>query len=176
MLEVLVSLMLSGLLVAILAQVMGQALHNNRVLQSSLEHTTEMATFRRILHRDLQNIVLTTKPKITAESLSFETSNNFLSGAPLPVVVVWGVKGSRIVREESVQDMGYDSAMEMLTLTGPSRVELLDPKLRTWVDLGTWALAPDRPSPLALRMTLRVGDGEVEIVERMYLGPQDQIS
>jgi hypothetical protein len=92
------------------------------------------------------------------------------------VVVVWRVKGTTIVREESVRDMGYESGMELLTLSGPSRLELLDPKLRTWVDLGTWALAPDRPAPLALRMTLRVGDGEVEIVERVYSGPQDQIS
>ncbi len=78
LIEVLIGLVLSGLLMSMVAMVLGQSITNNEVVRSSAGLSSRMFTLRRILHRDMQNIIPGSTIGLESNGFSVESTHNVI--------------------------------------------------------------------------------------------------
>ena len=107
LIEVLIGLVLSGLLMSMVAMVLGQSVTNNEVVRSSAGLSSQMFTLRRILHRDLQNIVINRPISVEKDGLSFESNHCILLEGIAGVTVFWDFSSNMIRRTEKADSLSY---------------------------------------------------------------------
>lgn len=164
-LEVLVSLMIAGLLMAGLGLVMAQTLQNNSILQEVQGPSRKIAALRRLLHRDLRGIQTPVTP--LPEGFLFKTSHNILMDGPLPVLVEWSFQGGQLTRTESAEDLDYRTKIVLLRSIESWKMEFLDMQQQRWIVHRGAPLAGGPPQVGAVNFELHLGnDIVVNILER----------
>lgn len=131
--EVLIGLILSGLLMSMVAMVIGQSVTNNEVVRASSGLSSQMFTLRRILHRDLQNIIKGTRIEVKDEGFGFSSLNNFLVDGGVEVEVFWDFSGNMIRRYENSGSLDYSNSFQLLRGLVSWKLELLDSSNGVWV-------------------------------------------
>jgi len=173
--EVLVGLVLSGLLMSMVATVMGQSITNNEIVRSSAGLSSRMFTLRRILHRDLQNKVPSKPVIVGPDGFSFVTANNFLIDGGVEVEASWDFTGNMIRRHELSESLDYTTSFQMLRGVKSWRLELLDGESGVWVSSEQYknrALTL-RSMVKALRINMVFEDGmSISLVERIPYATQ----
>ncbi len=164
--EVLVSLVVSGILMAMLAMVMGQVVQNDEALRGLTGKTTEAATLRRILHRDLAGIG---KPiTLHPAGFSFTSSHNHLVSGPLPLDVFWTFQDGVVRRVERLPAMSYASEMVFATGLRGWQVDYFDLKSGAWINGKSGTLPENGVLLSGLCLTLVFADQtQLKIVERI---------
>lgn len=114
LIEVLIGLILSGLLMSMVAMVLGQSVTNNEVVRSSAGLSSRMFTLRRVLHRDLQNIEPGKIITVTENGFMISTTNNFLIDGGVLVKADWDLSGNMIRRHEESHILNYGSSFQFL--------------------------------------------------------------
>ncbi|WP_319763668.1 prepilin-type N-terminal cleavage/methylation domain-containing protein [Maridesulfovibrio sp.] len=169
LIEVLIGLVLSGLLMSMVAMVLGQSITNNEVVRSSSGLSARMFTLRRILHRDLQNILPGTSVSGDGTSLTIATNNCIFKPGVGTVTVTWDFSSSMIRRKEISDAFEFENSYFLMRGLDSWTVEFLDGKNDVWNSARqqtgrglTGGLTK------ALRMKMRFDDGQdVTIVERI---------
>lgn len=170
LIEVLIGLVLSGLLMSMVAMVLGQSITNNEVVRSSSGLSSRMFTLRRVLHRDLQNILVGKTVFIESEGFGLQTTNNFLIDGGVGVEVIWDFSGNMIRRRERSESLDYENSFQMLRGLKSSKLELLDGAKGVWISSVQYQ---NRPLNLksaikAIRISFTFEDGNsLLIVERI---------
>ncbi|CCO23259.1 PulJ/GspJ family protein [Maridesulfovibrio hydrothermalis] len=170
LIEVLIGLVLSGLLMSMVAMVLGQSITNSEVVRSSSGLSSRMFTLRRILHRDLQNIVIATPIVVDETGIGFSSVNNFLLDGAFTVDVAWDFSGNMIRRHEESGALQYSNSFQLMRGLSSWRIELLDAKSETWISAAQYRNRPlgMKSGIKALRMNLSFEDGQnLIIVERV---------
>ncbi|WP_031482613.1 PulJ/GspJ family protein [Maridesulfovibrio frigidus] len=170
LIEVLVGLILSGLLMSMVAMVLGQSITNNEVVRSNVGLSSRMFTLRRILHRDLQNRVIGGILEMREDGFKLVTSNNSLEDGAVPVNVFWDLSGNMIRRHEDSDKLSYASSFQLMRGVSSWTLEILDGRDGTWISA---LQLENRPLNLdsvikAIRLNLVFEDGQrTLIVERI---------
>lgn len=170
LIEVLVGLVLSGLLMSMVAMVLGQSITNNEVVRSSAGLSSRMFTLRRILHRDMQNIWKGGNIDPLKTGFSFPTSHSELLSGGVQVIAEWDFSSNMIRREESSPGLEYGSSSLFLRGLESWQIEFLDAKNGAWVSLQQLLARSigDSQTLTAVRIKLRFEDGQdIMIVERV---------
>ncbi|WP_320171806.1 prepilin-type N-terminal cleavage/methylation domain-containing protein [Maridesulfovibrio sp.] len=168
--EVLIGLVLSGLLMSMVAMVLGQSVTNNEVVRSTAGLSSRMFTMRRVLHRDLQNISVGKTLETGDNGFSIFTSSNFLVDGGVEVKAEWDFSANMIRRSESNENLGYSSSFQFLRGLESWRLEFLDSRNNAWVgaaQVGSRAVS-SASGLKALRLELVFDDGQkIMFVERV---------
>ncbi|WP_432734436.1 PulJ/GspJ family protein [Maridesulfovibrio sp. FT414] len=168
--EVLIGLVLSGLLMSMVAMVLGQSVTNNEVVRTSAGLSSRMFTLRRILHRDLQNIVVGKSVYVVENGFGLPTYNNFLMDGGVMVEASWDFSANMVRRHEENSALEYGSTYQLLRGFSSWRLELLDGKNGAWVAADQFRNRPlsTMPAIKALRLELFFEDGQsLLLVERI---------
>ncbi|WP_320006658.1 prepilin-type N-terminal cleavage/methylation domain-containing protein [Maridesulfovibrio sp.] len=169
LIELLIGLVLSGLLMSMVAMVLGQSITNNEVVRSSSGLSTQMFTLRRILHRDLQNIVINRPISVEKTGLSFESNHCILLEGIGAVSVFWDFSSNMIRRTENSNSLGYGNTYMLMRGLDSWTVEFLGNN-NVWVSRSQQSNRAVRghSGVKAIRLKLRFDDGQdVMIVERI---------
>ncbi|MBI9112663.1 MAG: prepilin-type N-terminal cleavage/methylation domain-containing protein [Maridesulfovibrio ferrireducens] len=170
LIEVLIGLMLSGLLMSMVAMVLGQSITNNEVIRSNVSLSSRMFTLRRILHRDLQNRLIDGGISVKADGFEFVSTNNYLEDGAVPVTVLWDFSGNMIRRFEQSDMLEYENSFQLMRGVTSWTLELLDGNNGSWISSAQYksrALS-SKSSIKALRLNLTFEDGQrILIVERV---------
>jgi general secretion pathway protein J len=169
LIEVLIGLVLSGLLMSMVAMVLGQSITNNEVVRSSSGLSSRMFTLRRILHRDLQNITPGASISGDGTSLIIATNNCILKPGLGTVLVTWDFSSNMIRRIESSDELEFENSYFLMRGLEYWNVEFLDGKNNVWISARQQKeQALTGGVTKALRMKMRFDDGQdVTIVERI---------
>ncbi|SDK54695.1 general secretion pathway protein J [Maridesulfovibrio ferrireducens] len=170
LIEVLIGLMLSGLLMSMVAMVLGQSITNNEVIRSNVSLSSRMFTLRRILHRDLQNRMIGGGIGVNADGFELVSTNNFLEDGAVAVDVLWDFSGNMIRRSERSEKIEYENSFQLMRGVTSWTLELLDGKNGSWISAAQYkARALSAKSSIkALRLNLVFEDGQrILIVERI---------
>ncbi len=170
LIEVLIGLVLSGLLMSMVAMVLGQSVTNNEVVRSSAGLSSRMFTLRRILHRDLQNIVVGKGIYVEDSGFGLPTSNNFLIDGGVQVEARWDLSANMIRRHEENPAMHYESSFFFLRGLKSWRLEFFDGEKGAWVASVQFKnrAVQGNSGIKALRLELNFEDGQrVLLVERV---------
>ncbi len=170
LIEVLVGLVLSGLLMSMVAMVLGQSITNNEVVRSNVGLSSRMFTLRRILHRDMQNRAIGSVLEMGGDGFKLLTSNNFLEDGAVPVIVFWDLSGNMIRRHEDSDKLSYASSFQLMRGVSSWTLEVLDGKDGTWISAVQFKAKPLnlKRSIKAIRLNLVFEDGQrTLIVERI---------
>lgn len=170
LIEVLIGLVLSGLLMSMVAMVLGQSVTNNEVVRSSAGLSSRMFTLRRILHRDMQNIVAGKSLSVEDYGFAIPTNNNFLIDGAVQVEAKWDFSGNMIRRHEENDKMNYGSSFMLLRGLDSWRLELLDGQKGAWIASPQFMNRPLQGVSVikALRLQLTFEDGQrLLLVERI---------
>lgn len=122
LIEVLIGLVLSGLLMSMVAMVLGQSVTNNEVVRSSAGLSSRMFTLRRILHRDMQNVIPGSAMGVEDNGFSLETSHNILLKGAGPILVNWDFSSNMIRRNEESPDLDFENFFLCAVLIHGARV------------------------------------------------------
>ncbi|NDV22194.1 type II secretion system protein J [Desulfovibrio sp. JC022] len=169
LIEVLIGLVLSGLLMSMVAMVLGQSVTNNEVVRSSAGLSSRMFTLRRILHRDLQNIRPGRPIGVESRGFSLETSHNVLLEGAGPIVVNWDFSSNIIRRFEKSPDLEFENSFFLMRGLESWEMEFLDADKNIWISRSqqTARAASGQSTVKAFRLKLKFDDGQgVTIVER----------
>ncbi|OEU70959.1 MAG: prepilin-type N-terminal cleavage/methylation domain-containing protein [Desulfovibrio sp. S3730MH75] len=170
LIEVLVGLVLSGLLMSMVAMVLGQSITNNEVVRSNVGLSSRMFTLRRILHRDMQNRIIGSVLETREDGFKLVTSNNFLEDGAVPVNVFWDLSGNMIRRHEDSEKLSYASSFQLMRGVSSWTLEVLDGRDGTWISTVQFEAKPLnlKRSIKAIRLNLVFEDGQNSlIVERI---------
>ncbi|NDV27136.1 prepilin-type N-terminal cleavage/methylation domain-containing protein [Desulfovibrio sp. JC010] len=170
LIEVLIGLVLSGLLMSMVAMVLGQSVTNNEVVRSSAGLSSRLFTLRRILHRDLQNIVPGRMVGAGATGLTFESSHSITIENSGPVVVSWDFSSEMVRRIEKSPDLEFENSQLLMRGLKSWRLEFLDIDKNVWISLSQQRAkgVSDRSTVKAFRLRLNFEDGkEVMLLERI---------
>ncbi|ACS81639.1 PulJ/GspJ family protein [Maridesulfovibrio salexigens] len=170
LIEVLIGLVLSGLLMSMVAMVLGQSVTNNEVVRSSAGLSSRMFTLRRLLHRDLQNIVPGRPIGVEADGFSVESSHNVLLEGAGPIIVSWDFSSNMIRRHEKSPDFEFDNSFFLMRGLKSWGIEFLDADKNIWITRSQQSARAmsGRSAVKAFRLKLRFEDGkDVMIVERV---------
>lgn len=170
LIEVLIGLVLSGLLMSMVAMVLGQSVTNNEVVRSSAGLSSRMFTLRRIVHRDLQNIVPGSSVGVENVGFSLQTSHNTIMDGAGPVVVSWDFSSNMVRRFEQSPDLEFEASYLLMRGLDSWMIEFLDAKNNVWISRSQQAsrVLAGNSNPKAFRLTLTFEDGQdVTIVERI---------
>ena len=170
LIEVLIGLVLSGLLMSMVAMVLGQSVTNNEVVRSSAGLSSRMFTLRRILHRDLQNIIPGRPLGVEGDGFSLESTHNVLLEGAGPIVINWDFSSNMIRRLEKSPDLEFENSFFLMRGLKSWRLEFLDADKNVWISRSQQsARALSGKSVVkAFRLKLRFEDGkDVMIVERI---------
>ncbi len=166
LIEVLVSLVVSGILMAMLSMVMGQVVQNDETLRGLVGKTAEAATLRRILHRDLAEIQGPIQLEPTG--FSFPSSHTNLMPAPLPLTVTWSFREGSIRRLEAMPALQYNAEVVFAKNVRDWQMEFYDLATNTWLNGRGGASLGLGKSISGLRLTLLFADQtQLKIVERI---------
>jgi prepilin-type N-terminal cleavage/methylation domain-containing protein len=131
--EVIVSLFITGLIMGALGLVMGQIVQNDTNLRATQGASSQEAILRRLLHRDIQGIQ---KPlQVAAGGFTLNTSHNMLLNGPLPVDVAWTFTGGQVRRYEVDESLDYSVEQVLIPKLKSWRLSVLDPKQNRWLNL-----------------------------------------
>lgn len=168
--EVLVSLVLAGLVMASLSFVMGQTIKNDEVLRDNTGISQQTATLRRIILRDFQNIDWGSTVAFTSEGFNMKTSHNMLEDGPVPNKVTWIFDDNEVVRNEYNEELNYETEIVLLPEIKDFDIQVFDSDGR-WKKLHNVLLSKGMV-PRAVKLSLVLPSGkEVTIVERVpYVG------
>jgi prepilin-type N-terminal cleavage/methylation domain-containing protein len=164
-LEVLVSLVIAGLLMAAIGMVMTQVVQNDAMLEEVQGASTRTATLRRMLHRDFQGMQGDIEP--TPDGFTFPSTHNLLMDGPLTVQVSWSFTGGRVRRAESHEDMEYRLNQVLASGLKMWRMSVLDLKRNRWIDLLSAPLDQLDVQAGAVRLDLVLGGEALSILERI---------
>ncbi|WP_092123113.1 prepilin-type N-terminal cleavage/methylation domain-containing protein [Desulfonatronum thiosulfatophilum] len=155
LLEVLVALAAAGLLVAMIASVLGRG----TVVSSALEQASEGQRSRGVLHRllsmDLRNVLPDTEITFTDQGFTLETGHNHLLPGPMPVTVTWFFTDQGLQRDEEQLELGYVRSTVIMPELESWALALYDLSESRWIDLRSWLHAGDRPFPAGMRLDLQ---------------------
>lgn len=166
LIEVLVSLMVSGILMAMISMVMGQVVQNDEALRGLVGKTAEAATLRRILHRDLSSVQ--GPLKLDPAGFSFPSTHNHLLAGPLPVTVTWTFREGIIRRLESAPDIRYASEIIFARNLRDWQMEFHDLNGNVWINGKSGAALGPANLISGLRLTLLFADqSQLKILERI---------
>ena len=163
-------LVLSGLLMSMVAMVLGQSITNNEVVRSNVGLSSRMFTLRRILHRDMQNRIIGSVLETREDGFKLVTSNNFLEDGAVPVNVFWDLSGNMIRRHEDSEKLSYASSFQLMRGVSSWTLEVLDGRDGTWISTVQFEAKPLnlKRSIKAIRLNLVFEDGQNSlIVERI---------
>lgn len=175
--EILVAMVISAVLVVLVGKTVGQIIRNSTALHERLKTSRSSAAFRKMLHRDFQNMPDPESISFTSSGFSFETSHNLLLDGPMDVSVNWNFSQETIERKESAQAVGYEKTIELYSDVSEWTLEMYSEKEERWIDLDTWILTGDeekekRTSDItAVKLTVRRG-GESQFVPEEEQKPQ----
>ncbi|GKT30176.1 hypothetical protein ADUPG1_001413, partial [Aduncisulcus paluster] len=110
------------------AMVLGQSVTNNEVVRSSAGLSSRMFTLRRILHRDLQNVVPGKLVGVSETGLTFDSSNSIMVENAGPVIVSWDFSSNMIRRSEKSSDLDFEYSKLLMRGLKSWSLELLDIK------------------------------------------------
>lgn len=150
--ELLVAMALMGVLMASLSMVMGQVVQNNDVLTEYLGVSNDMVTLRRLLHRDLRDVV--GDVELGQDGFHLETTHNLLQDSPLPMKTTWRITEGKILRSEGNEDLSYNSTRVLMEGLQSWNMELFDYEMNNWYDLTSIRLAQREVEIGALRITI----------------------
>ena len=170
LIEVLIGLVLSGLLMSMVAMVLGQSVTNNEVVRSSAGLSSRMFTLRRILHRDLQNILPGKALVVKDDGFSIESSHNVLMEGAGPINVSWDFSANMIRRFEKSPGLDFENSFFLMHGLKSWGIEFLDANKNVWISRSQMAARAmsSMSTVKALRLKLRFDDGkDVMIVERI---------
>lgn len=170
LIELLIGLVLSGLLMSMVAMVLGQSVTNNEVVRSSAGLSSQMFTLRRILHRDLQNIAISKPINVEGEGLTFESSNCILKEGIDAVTVTWDFSSNMVRRTESSDALGYGNSYMLIRGLKSWSIEFLGGEKNVWASRSQQQARTLRGNTeiKAVRLKLKFEDGQdVMIVERV---------
>ncbi|WP_051249611.1 prepilin-type N-terminal cleavage/methylation domain-containing protein [Maridesulfovibrio zosterae] len=170
LIEVLIGLVLSGLLMSMVAMVLGQSITNNEVIRSSAGLSSRMFTLRRILHRDFQNIILGSSVSVEDNGFGIKTTNNFLIDGGIKVDADWDFSGNMIRRHEENKSLEYNNSFQLLRGLKSWRIEVLDGDKGIWISgVQFSSRSVTSTSDLkAIRLNLVFEDGHsLSLVERI---------
>lgn len=170
LIEVLIGLVLSGLLMSMVAMVLGQSITNNEVVRSNVGLSSRMFTLRRILHRDLQNRVLRGTIDVEGNGFRLSSTNNLLEDGAVAVNVDWDFSGNMILRSEHSESIKYESSFQLLRGVTTWSLDFLDGKENSWISAAQYKARPLnlKSAVKALRLNLSFEDGQhILIVERI---------
>ncbi len=168
--EVLIGLVLSGLLMSMVAMVLGQSITNNEVVRSNVSLSSRMFTLRRILHRDLQNRKIGGIIGIEGNGFTIVSSNNLLEDGAVIVNVDWDFSGNMVRRSERSENIKYESSFQLLRGVTTWSLEFLDGKDNSWISAMQYKARPLnlKSAVKAMRLNLSFEDGQhILIVERI---------
>ncbi len=168
--EVLIGLVLSGLLMSMVAMVLGQSITNNEVVRSNVSLSSRMFTLRRILHRDLQNRKIGGMIGIEGNGFTIVSSNNLLEDGAVTVKVDWDFSGNMVHRSERSEHIKYESSFQLLRGVTTWSLEFLDGKDNSWISAMQYKARPLnlKSKVKAMRLNLSFEDGQhILIVERI---------
>jgi prepilin-type N-terminal cleavage/methylation domain-containing protein len=163
--EVIVSLFITGLLMGALSLVMGQVVQNDTNLRASQGASGQEAVLRRLLHRDIQGIQ--TPLQVTTEGFSLNTSHNMLMNSPLPVDVAWSFTGGRVRRYEVNNELDYSMEQVLIGRLKSWRLSVLDPTQNRWLNLIGSSMKDLTAEFTGIYMLLETDTTTMEIVERI---------
>lgn len=170
LIEVLIGLVLSGLLMSMVAMVLGQSVTNNEVVRSSAGLSSRMFSLRRILHRDLQNVVPGSTIGVERDGFSVESVHSISLEGSGPLIVVWDFSSNMIRRVESSAGLEFENSYFLMRDLESWRLEFLDADNNVWISSAQQnARARGGKSTVkAIRLNLRFEDGQtIMIVERV---------
>jgi len=170
LIEVLVSLALAGILVSIIAGVMGQGILTSQALLRESRSETEKTVLRRLLHRDIKNMIWNSSLEPTPEGFRIKTGHNTLIPCSLPVEALWIFSNGKITRFEENKDLSYEKSHVLSRELKSFDLEFLTLEDKRWVGLESWLMSQDMSGPRAVRMSLGIGKNtSFEIVEHLPL-------
>ncbi len=170
LIEVLIGLVLSGLLMSMVAMVLGQSITNNEVVRSSAGLSARMFTLRRILHRDLQNILPGSTIDVEDNGFSFESCHSFSFEGAGPILINWNFSSNMIRRFENSPDLEFENSYFLMRGLESWSLEFLDADKNAWISRSQLAARAmsGNSAVKAFRLKLRFEDGkDVMIVERI---------
>ncbi|WP_415715102.1 type II secretion system protein J [Maridesulfovibrio sp.] len=170
LIEVLIGLVLSGLLMSMVAMVLGQSITNNEVVRSSSGLSSRMFTLRRILYRDLQNIKPGSSVGGLENGFSLATSHCILRDGVGSVVVTWDLSSNMIRRIETSDDLEFENSYLLMRGLESWGMEFLDAEKNIWLTSSQQAARAMSGNAVtkAIRLKLRFEDGkDVMLVERI---------
>ncbi|WP_320173932.1 prepilin-type N-terminal cleavage/methylation domain-containing protein [Maridesulfovibrio sp.] len=170
LIEVLIGLVLSGLLMSMVAMVLGQSVTNNEVVRSSAGLSSRMFTLRRILHRDLQNIIPGRPLGVEGNGFSLESTHNVMLKGAGPILINWDFSSNMVRRSEKSSSLEFENSFFLMRGLKSWGIEFLDANKNAWISRSQLAArAMSGKSVIkAFRLTLKFEDGQdVMIVERI---------
>ena len=154
--EILVGLLVAGMLMALLAAIIGRGSLTSSALGESVEQQHSRVVLHRLLDMDLRNMLPRTQLAIDGQGIIMETSHNHLVPGPLPVTVTWDFSGGQLRRIEEQPELEYRKELVLIAAVAHWSLELYDLPEKRWVDLLSWQHGPQRPAPAGLRLELRI--------------------
>ncbi|TIH18067.1 prepilin-type N-terminal cleavage/methylation domain-containing protein [Marinifilum sp. JC120] len=170
LIEVLIGLVLSGLLMSMVAMVLGQSITNNEVVRSSAGLSSRMFTLRRILHRDLQNTIPGRPVGVESDGFSLESSHNILLEGAGPIIVNWDFSSNMVRRYEKSPDLDFENSFLFMRGLESWGIEFLDADKNIWISRSQQSARAmsGKSTVKAFRLKLRFEDGkDVMLVERI---------
>ncbi len=168
LIEILVALAVAGILASIIAGVMGQGILTSDFLLKESRSETEKTVLRRLLHRDIKNMVWNSELEPAPEGFRINTGHNVLTPCSMPVDAFWDFSDNRITRHEENQDLSYAKKQILSRELNSFQLEFLTFEDNRWIRLDSWLISSDRPGPRAIRVTLEYSDGKkFQIIEHI---------
>ena len=169
LIELLAALALTAILLASLSMVMGQVVKNNELLMEHLGVSKDISTLRRVMHRDLQGLLVHGQNfELTSKSMGFMTTHNLLMPAPFPVKVTWGMDSDGLYRREENAGIQYLSQTLFSEDIDRWDIDIFDMNRDNWVTLQNLLMSESKPLPVAFRIRFSNEEGmETTIVERI---------
>lgn len=168
LIEILVGLAVAGILASIIAGVMGQGILTSETLLRESRSETQKTVLRRLLHRDIKNMVWESDLEPTPDGFRINTGHNTLTSCSLPVETFWNFSNGKIIRFEESQELSYEKKQILSHELNYSELEFLSFEDNRWIRLESWLMSSDRAGPRAMRVRLEFDDGtKFEMVEHL---------
>lgn len=164
--EILVGLAVAGMLTAMLASVAGQSIVSSQALLEQESMDRQKTTLRKILHRDLKNMLWGSRIEPDSQGFNLQTGHNTLISSSLPMEVSWRFQPDEIVRTEQNADLDYHKKQILSTGLNSFSLDIYCHVQKRWIPLDHWLMARQRPHPGALRLKLDLDNiSQLEIIE-----------
>lgn len=166
--EILVGLTIVTIIGAMIASTTKQSILSSRALLHQGHSAAQKTVLRRILHRDIHNMLLDSSMEPTKRGFRFTSGHNLLIRSSLPVNIAWNFTQGELLRREEIPDLDYSQEQVLCPDLDSFELEFMPAGDIRWVGLEAWLLNKQRPAPAAVRLLLRVsGRSTWEIIERI---------
>ncbi|MCA1743034.1 MAG: type II secretion system protein J [Desulfonatronovibrio sp.] len=166
--EILVALTVAGILSAMLASIVGQSLVSSQALMEQQGMDRQKITLRKILHRDLNEMLWASSLEPTPQGFELKTGHNTLIASSLPMQVSWNFTSNEIIRTEQNPDLDYLKKQTLSTRLNSFSMDIYCPVQKRWIPHDNWLMAKQRPAPGALRLELDLDNiPHLKIIEHL---------